>query len=457
MAFKRLVSTPVLIGGSFITLAIITWEVLQAGVALGALQVFAVPFVFLSALFDRQRVYLLLWGGPFLVFMVLNWIFYRSLPLMLFTGMLWFIVVIASEIIHQLAGQRRAVDMSSRRARELNAMDMTMAELSHETDLGHLLQMIVGRAADLLQASMGELGLYDKSRDDLEIVAHHPPDESQIGFRMKMGEGAMGHVAQTKKPMIVNRYKEWESALPGNISFNVEAVADVPLLKDGELVGVLGVGRFAKDQPFTDEDLHLLGVFARQALIAINNARLYKEIQTLAYTDMLTGINNRRRFFEILEKEYMRARRYKHPLSLLLLDIDHFKEINDRHGHVMGDAVLRWFAQECSQAIRINIDIIGRFGGEEFMILFPETPLDAACEASHRLLELISGAEVPVGDTRIPVTFSGGLVGLDHEGDASVDQLIEWADRALYLAKEKRSCVAYWDARTEEARLITAC
>jgi diguanylate cyclase (GGDEF)-like protein len=455
MSFKRWVSTPVLVGGSIVTLVIVTLGVLQAGISVGAFQVFAAPFVLLSSLFNQKRIYLILWGVSFIVFVIVNWLLYRSLPLLTFTAMLWFIMAVAAEIIYQLASQRRLIAAAHRRrTRELDAMDLTMTELTSDTDLGLVLQSIVERAAELLKASVAEIALYDRGRNDLEVAAHYPPNAASIGYRMKIGEGAMGYVAQTRQPQIINNYKEWAHALPEQISFGVEMVADVPLLKDNELMGVLGVGRQQKTESFTEEDLHLLGVFARQAVIAINNARLYEEIQRLAYTDTLTGINNRRRLFELLEKEYMRARRYKRPLSLMLLDIDHFKAINDQYGHAAGDMALRWFAQQCSKAIRKNMDVIGRFGGEEFMILFPETSLESACEVSRRLLNLISGGEAPIGDKRIPIAFSAGLVSLEHEENTSLDQLIEQADRALYLAKESRGCVACWDPQIGEPRLV---
>lgn len=174
----------------------------------------------------------------------------------------------------------------------------------------------------------------------------------------------------------------------------------------------------------------------------------------LAYTDVLTNINNRRRFFELAEKEYKRAWRYHRPLSFVILDIDHFKSINDLYGHAIGDAVLSRFAHECNQHIRNGIDILGRVGGEEFAILFPETGRKAACEVVHRLSTQIGGKPISIGDIDLQITFSGGLIEIDHENKMELDHLIDRADRALYLAKQTRNCIAYWDHESSQAQLL---
>ena len=158
-------------------------------------------------------------------------------------------------------------------------------------------------------------------------------------------------------------------------------------------------------------------------------------------------------FIELAEKEYKRAQRYQRPLSIAVMDIDHFKSINDHYGHAVGDTVLSWFAHECYEHIRKELDIIGRVGGEEFTILFPETAADAACEIIHRLLEQIGGTKISTGAYSIQITFSAGLIGINHESNFVLDQLLDRADRALYLAKQTRNCIAYWDYQSDQARL----
>lgn len=454
MSFKRLASASIIIWGSIITSVILTWGIRYAGLSDDSIYFFSIPFIFLASIFNDRRVYILVWTIFFLLFSGLNWFFLHVLSLFNFTALQWFTLGIVAEIIYQVSSQRRQLAiLNRRRTRELEAMDMTLAEITNEMDLNTFLYSIVERAAKLLNASMGEIWLYDKQKGDMEIAAYHPPNNSQVGVRVKMGEGAMGQVALTRRPIIVNNYLSWYNAMPDSVASGLEAGVVVPLLKGAELIGVLGVGRQHRGHPFTEEDQHLLSVFARQATIAINNAQLYKDIQALAYTDALTGINNRRRFFELAEKEYKRARRYQRPLSIAVMDIDHFKSVNDHYGHAVGDSVLSWFARECYDHIRKEIDIIGRVGGEEFTILFPETTVEDASDIVNRLLTQIGDTKISTGAYSIRITFSAGLVGINHESNFVLDQFLDLADRALYLAKQTRNCTACWDYQSEDAIL----
>jgi len=180
-------------------------------------------------------------------------------------------------------------------------------------------------------------------------------------------------------------------------------------------------------------------------VIADENARLYKDVQQLANTDALTGINNRRRLSELLDEEYRRAIRYQRPLSLMLVDIDHFKKINDAYGHAAGDEALRWFANQCSVIIRQKLDLLGRFGRKEFAIIYPEADLAAAIGAAERLRSQIIGRPIRHNEMEIQITFSAGIASLPIDEEIGLDQLVERADKALYFAKEKRNCLAYWD------------
>ncbi len=156
-------------------------------------------------------------------------------------------------------------------------------------------------------------------------------------------------------------------------------------------------------------------------------------LETQAHTDVLTGLANRRRFFEVADSELSRARRYGTPLSLLMLDIDRFKEVNDAHGHHAGDRVLQQLARTCLEVLR-NVDIVGRVGGEEFAILLPETELEGAIDVAERLRAAVARAEV-AREEGVPlrVTVSIGVAML--AGSVNLDTLMSQADAALYDAK----------------------
>jgi len=149
--------------------------------------------------------------------------------------------------------------------------------------------------------------------------------------------------------------------------------------------------------------------------------------------DGLTGVFNRRYLEESLDYEFTRARRYGHPLSVLLLDLDHFKRINDTHGHLAGDEVLRQAARRIASAVR-NVDVVGRYGGEEFLVILPETDCDGAHVVAERIRTLIATQPVVYGETAIDISTSIGLATLEAHMAAYTD-LVERADTALYQAK----------------------
>jgi diguanylate cyclase (GGDEF)-like protein len=170
---------------------------------------------------------------------------------------------------------------------------------------------------------------------------------------------------------------------------------------------------------------------------------LYQKVQDLAIRDPLTDCYNRRHFFSLAEKEVQRAIRYGRPLSLILMDIDHFKVINDQNGHQVGDHVLRQVVEQCQLSIR-GIDILGRYGGEEFILLLPETNRENALLIAERLRHTIESMEIQAKPHEmISVTISIGVACLQamEKNHISLESFIEEADKALYKAKEDgRNC-----------------
>lgn len=165
--------------------------------------------------------------------------------------------------------------------------------------------------------------------------------------------------------------------------------------------------------------------------------QLFQEIERLASTDTLTNLNNRRHLFTLGEKEIARACRYKHPLSLLIIDIDHFKQINDTYGHLTGDQILQMFSSSLLSTFR-SVDIIGRYGGDEFIVILPETPPEAAHATAVRLCETIANRRWQTTIGEIHFTLSIGIsTETDVKNDATLSTLLDRADRALYLAKSR--------------------
>ena len=180
--------------------------------------------------------------------------------------------------------------------------------------------------------------------------------------------------------------------------------------------------------------LQAASIFASQVAISLENARLYQEIQQLAVTDELTRLYNRRGVLELGQREFNRSVRYSHPLSALMIDIDHFKRINDTFGHPIGDQVLFALAERCRQSLRRE-DILARFGGEEFLVLLPETDLPSALGGAERLRNVVTQdpTNTRTGEGQLAISIG---VATRREGMQNLMDLIGRADEALYAAKQ---------------------
>ncbi len=205
-----------------------------------------------------------------------------------------------------------------------------------------------------------------------------------------------------------------------------------PILIKDNIAGFLSL-LSAAPAFFNDSHAERLMAFANQAAIAIEKVQLIEQLNQLATTDPLTGISNRRNLFAQGERELERARRYQAPLAAVMLDIDHFKQINDAWGHAVGDQVLREVALVCTHSLR-QTDIIGRYGGEEFAILLPQLTLTGACRAAERLRQAIANHTFTAGDGALHVTVSLGVAGLSA-AELTIHNLLDKADQALYHAK----------------------
>ncbi|MFL6278148.1 MAG: diguanylate cyclase [Blastocatellia bacterium] len=212
---------------------------------------------------------------------------------------------------------------------------------------------------------------------------------------------------------------------------DVPGSLEIPLTYRNSIIGVLVVEDDTPNRDWEDEERLMVRTVSDQLAIAISHARLFRHVQTQAMTDSLTGLYNHRYFHERLDREIQMADRNNESLSLILLDLDHLKRINDTHGHRAGDAALCHIAAILKATVR-EIDICARYGGEEFVIILPQCEREAAFQVAERVREAIALKAVPkVG----AVTASIGLATYPTPA-ATKEELIEMADRAMYLAKD---------------------
>jgi diguanylate cyclase (GGDEF)-like protein len=232
----------------------------------------------------------------------------------------------------------------------------------------------------------------------------------------------------------------------------VESEICIPLLKNDNLLGVLNI-ESNSNRPLTKKDIDLLTAFANPVALAIDNARLHAKITSLALTDGLTGLTNRRAFDQIFDIEIARAVRYTHSLALIMIDIDSFKVFNDTYGHPAGDERIKAIASILLANVR-NPDIAARYGGEEFVIILPHTDKADATILAERLRESAEAQAPEKATPNTPIagyTISLGVASFPEDGMTSAELLFA-ADNAELTAKtfgKNRVCAASNSIRSE--------
>ncbi|HEX6244442.1 MAG TPA: diguanylate cyclase, partial [Polyangiales bacterium] len=309
---------------------------------------------------------------------------------------------------------------------------------STSPELSSVLSTLVERIGQLLHVREVVLFLYDEPRQAFTVEAAYGFREGAgiEGRSLKLGEGLSGKVGHTRAPLLIKDLRDVpEFQGFWGLAERSGSLAAVPILAQDKLLGVLAVTRADRD-PLGEPQLKLLGAIADNAALAIHNAQLFERMRQLSTHDELTNLANRRLLRSDLDREIDRARRFIKPFSLLCIDIDHFKYLNDLHGHPAGDAALRELSQVLVSMVR-KVDTVARVGGEEFMILLPRTPLASARAVAEKLRAAVlqhpfaGGADQPGG----ALTVSIGVAELRGSDDEHGESLIARADQAMYAAK----------------------
>jgi diguanylate cyclase (GGDEF)-like protein len=311
-------------------------------------------------------------------------------------------------------------------------------EVSKALDPEMLYKAIHRAAAQLLSADTFLITLSDSDRTEIEVVYHIDRREQQEQKRLKFpfGKGISSYVIENGRTMRANCPEEFPDVQWVNMGDPrpVQSILAVPLRQpSGVAFGMVSAQSYVQNA-YTKDDEEMLEMISAYAAIAMENTRLFGEVQYLAITDPLTEIFNRRHFMHLAEREIKRAERYGHPIAVIMMDIDQFKNVNDTYGHQAGDEVLRVVADRCRAGLR-EVDLLGRYGGEEFVILLPETSPSGAKLVAERMCKGVGDNPIPTEYGDVHVTASLGVAGLNSPGEIGLEKLLGRADTAMYDAK----------------------
>ncbi len=295
-----------------------------------------------------------------------------------------------------------------------------------------LLKNALDKVLELTDSKVGVIYLMEESGENLMPYVAHGVDPASLKS-LKPGEGIAGCAAAERRSVVLDHLPE-TSFIQVDIGFAVAAptaVAAFPLMCKEKVLGVMLLGSFGGYQV---EEQPLIEYLANQIAITLDNALTNEKVERLSIADGLTGLYNRRFLGERLKEEFSKAERYRMPLSFLILDVDHFKRVNDTFGHQVGDNALVAVARVLQASVRES-DLVARYGGEEFAVLLPHTGLDSALAVAEKIRQAVS--ETPVdgmGEHRL--TISIGAAGIPEGHAPSVEALVRAADQALYRAKQ---------------------
>lgn len=320
-----------------------------------------------------------------------------------------------------------------RYVQELQASLTQMGNIFESThDLDKLLESVLAVVSGTLEFSSASVMFIDWTKGELYTkAAKNVPGE----LKLKLGEGIAGWAAQSGNPVFFREDRKGAFTLPSPLEPKAGCIASVPLMSGDRIIGVLN--GYCEKQCCTERHFKALCQLAAQAAVAIDNILLQEKVQQMAITDELTGIYNRRHSLERCGIEIKRASRFSHPLSILMIDIDFFKNLNDTYGHLKGDLVLHQIAQTVKGCLR-EIDITGRYGGEEFLVILPETDTNGAKQVAEKIrssIEANSFGEDGISPV-VHLTVSIGVATYPEQGADSL-ALIKSADIAMYQGKEQ--------------------
>lgn len=331
----------------------------------------------------------------------------------------------------------------------INLLNEISESILREDDLNDALNTIIRLVVEELDAYAGTIAKPDQSGEALQFIAEYNRDPERVkalnsSDPLPIGVGAAGNAYLRQERFEIDdteTHPEFTETFRQHArDEGFQALISQPLIAHDDCLGVVTL-YFQQSRHFDEEFRQVFGYLGKKIALAMRHGQLIDELeakndrlQKLADTDGLTGLPNHRKIQNILREELSRCQRYGNSLSVMMVDIDDFKSVNDNHGHIVGDEVLKELGQLFEEKLR-STDSVGRYGGEEFLFVLPETTVQEAYELAERLRAGVEEMTVEVEGITISITISLGIAELPQNAQLTSAEIIDRSDEALYEAK----------------------
>jgi diguanylate cyclase (GGDEF)-like protein len=325
-------------------------------------------------------------------------------------------------------------EMAEIRAMELDVLRKVAEQLNQSVELKDVMSMGLEAIVSLIGARFGYVILADEFGRPSFAGSYKLPEAVKEAFDAY----PICPVCKSFERLLNGEYQEPVTFMPCRVLFEVSisypGLISIPLKLGERRLGFLHLV-MAPEVIFSGDEISLLQTLGDQFSAAVERARMYENFEKMAMIDSLTGLYNRRQLFNLGQIEFSRACRYNHSISVIMLDIDLFKKVNDVYGHIIGDQVLQQIANRSRSVLRTS-DIIGRYGGEEFVILLPETSIHHAQNIANRIRLLVLDRPIMTDRGEVSVSVSLGISSMEGDCDSRLEWVIDQADQALLKAKD---------------------
>src|SRR5882724_8057797 len=326
---------------------------------------------------------------------------------------------------------------TKRQLQEVAIFNDVAKALTSSLNLDSILQTIMDKMAEFFRPDTWSLLMVDEQKDELYFaIAVGDAAETLKTVRLKVGEGIAGWVAKHGESLIVpDVYNDprFSKRIDEMTKWKTRSIICVPLQSKHRVLGVIQLINCAMES-FGEQEMFFLHALCDYAAIAIDNARAVEKIQELTITDDCTGLYNARHLYKTLESEVYRSQRFSYEFSVVFIDLDHFKQVNDVHGHLIGSRLLSEIGYRIKACLRL-IDYAFRYGGDEFVVVLPQTSKEQGIVVARRLRETIRGMPFEMeGNVSLTIKASIGLATYPEDAK-SAHEIIRQADEMMDMVK----------------------